>query len=84
MTRRDPIVEEVRKHREAIAREHGNSVDAIVAAFQRDEASGHEVTVSFPPKRLVKRARRQKPADTRRPNKALHPTAAGAKVSGRG
>ena len=35
MTRRDPIVEEVRKHREAIAREHGNDLDAIIAAFQR-------------------------------------------------
>ena len=32
MTRRDPIVEEVRKHREAIAREHGNDLEAIVAA----------------------------------------------------
>ena len=66
MTRRDPIVEEVRKHREAIAREHGNDLDAIIAAFQRQDASDDRATVSFPPKRLV----------ARRPNKALHPTPA--------
>lgn len=84
MTRRDPIVEEVRKHREAIAREHGNNVEAIIAAFQREEASGDDETVSFPPKRFVKRVRRQTSSQTRRPNKALHPTAPGTKVSGRG
>jgi hypothetical protein len=51
MARRDPIVEEVRKNREAIAREHGNDVDAIVAAFKREEAAGAVATVSFPPRR---------------------------------
>ena len=35
--RRDPIVEEVRRNREAIAREHGNDLGAIVAAFQRED-----------------------------------------------
>ena len=60
MTRRDPIVEEVRKHREAIAREHGNDLDAIIAAFQREDARGDRPTVSFPPKRLVARRRRSK------------------------
>ena len=58
--RRDPIVEEVRRNREAIAREHGNDVDAIVAAFQREEATNGVTTVSFPPKRLVKPATRRK------------------------
>jgi hypothetical protein len=57
MTRRDPIVEEVRKHREAIARELG-SIDDIVAAFQREEALDGIPSVSFPPKRIAKRAPR--------------------------
>ncbi len=74
MTRRDPIVEEVRKHREAIAREHGNDLDAIVAAFQRQDASDDRATVSFPPKRLVDRRLRPKPK-SRRPNTRLHRTA---------
>jgi hypothetical protein len=68
--RRDPIVEEVRKHREAIAREHGNDVDAIVAAFQREDKISGVATVSFPPKRVLKRVPRRKPAKTRRPNRA--------------
>jgi hypothetical protein len=57
MTRRDPIVEEVRKHREAIARELG-SIEDIVAAFQREEATDGIPSVSFPPKRIAKRAPR--------------------------
>ena len=76
MTRRDPIVEEVRKHREAIAREHGNDLDAIIAAFQRQDASDDRATVSFPPKRLVARRPQSKHTKSRRPNKALHPTPA--------
>lgn len=71
---RDPIVEEVRRHREAIAREHGNDVDAIVAAFQREEATSGVTTVSFPPKRFVKPATRRKLAKIRRPNKRMEPT----------
>ena len=76
MTRRDPIVEEVRKHREAIAREYGNDLDAIIAAFQRQDASDDRATVSFPPKQLVDRRPRSKPTKSRRPNKRLHRTAA--------
>ena len=76
MTRRDPIVEEVRKHREAIAREHGNDLDAIVAAFQRQDASEDRATVSFPPKRVVDPRSRSKSTKSRRPNKRLHRTAA--------
>lgn len=57
MTHRDPIVAEVRKHREAIARELGD-VDAIVAALQREEATDGLPSVSFPPKRIAKRGSR--------------------------
>lgn len=57
MTRRDPIVAEVRKHREALARELGD-VDAIVAAFQREDALVGMPTVSLRPKRIIKRAPR--------------------------
>jgi hypothetical protein len=57
--RRDPIVEQVRRNREAIAREHGNNLDAIVAAFQREEAASGVVTVSLPPKRVAKPTKRR-------------------------
>ena len=76
MTRRDPIVEEVRKHREAIAREHGNDLDAIIAAFQRQDASDDRATVSLPPKRIVDRRPRSKP-----PNRG-GPTRGSEKLSG--
>ena len=76
MTRRDPIVEEVRRHREAIAREHGNDLDAMIVAFQHQDASDDRPTVSFPPKRLVVRRPRSKPPKSRRPNTRLHRTAA--------
>jgi len=82
MTRRDPIVDEVRKHREAIAREHGNDLAAIVAALEGDESFEDVPTVSFPPKRIAKRTSRHTPGKTRRP-KALHRTAARAIVNGR-
>jgi hypothetical protein len=36
---RDPIVEEVRRNREAVARERGNDVGAIIAAFKREDAA---------------------------------------------
>ena len=75
--RRDPIVEEVRRNREAIAREHGNDMDAIVAAFQRAEAASGGTTVSFPPKRLVKPATHQK-LKVRRP-KRMEPTRSGSR-----
>ena len=73
MTRRDPIVEEVRKHRAAIAREHGNDIEAILAALERE--SDDSPTVSFPPKRVATRVRRRKTRSTRRPIKAMEPTA---------
>ena len=73
MTRRDPIVEEVRKHRAQIAREHGNDVAAIVAALEGEDPAETTPMVSFPPKRLPKRAPRRRLRATRRPNKALEP-----------
>ena len=72
--RRDPIVEDVRKHRAAIARKHGNRLDSILAAFRREEASWPAGTVSRPPKQIGTRASRPK-ATTRRP-KRLHRTGA--------
>jgi len=74
MTRRDPIVAEVRKHREAYAREHGNSVDAIVVALRREEACGNVPTVSFPPKKIGKAVRRGA-GKNRRLSQRMAPTA---------
>lgn len=74
MTRRDPIVEEVRRHREAIAREHGDDLDAVIAAFQRQDARDSRPTVSLAPKRTEQQV--QPKRATRRPNKRLHRTAA--------
>ena len=74
--RRDPIVEEVRKHRAAIAREHGNRLDAILAAFRREEAGWPAGAVSRPAKKLPKPAATPTSQGTRRPNKRLHRTAA--------
>ena len=72
MTRRDPIVEEVRKHRAAIAREHGNDIEAILAALEREPDD--TPTVSLPPKRHATRVRPGKTRSTRRP-KRMEPTA---------
>ena len=74
--RRDPIVEEVRKHRAAIAREHGNRLDAILAAFRREEADWPAGTVSRPAKELAKPTPTPTSQGTRRPNRRLHRTAA--------
>ena len=72
MIRRDPIVEEVRKHRAAIARKHGNDIEAILEALEREPDD--TPTVSFPPKRLAARERPRKTRSTRRP-KRMEPTA---------
>jgi hypothetical protein len=74
--RRDSIVEEVRKHRAAIAAEHGNRLEAILAALQREEADWPAGTVSRPPKALAPQTSTTKRQGTRRPNKRLHRTAA--------
>ena len=80
MTRRDPIVDEVRKHRAAIAREFGNDIAAIVAGL---EASEDIPTVSLPPRRLPTHRRAAKAGKSRRPNKALEPSRACAIMSPR-
>ena len=72
MIRRDPIVEEVRKHRAAIAREHGNDIEAILAAVEQESDDGP--TVSLPPKRLATRVRKRTARPVRRP-KRMEPTA---------
>jgi hypothetical protein len=72
--RRDPIVEEVRRNREAIAREHGNDLDAIVAAFQREESASGVKTVSFRAKRVSKPVMRLRTVKSRRPDKSPQPT----------
>jgi hypothetical protein len=74
--RRDPIVEEVRKHRAAIAGEHGNRLGAILKAFQREEADWPAGTVSRPPKVLATHISKTKSHGIRRPNKRLHRTTA--------
>ena len=54
---RDPIVDEVRAIREAIAEEHGHDLKAIVAYFQRQDAASPTKGVSLPPKYLPDRER---------------------------
>lgn len=76
--RRDPIVEEVRKNREAIAREHGNDLEAIVAAFQKEDAASDIASVSLPPRRLST-VKPKKDARTRRPNKRMEPARSGSR-----
>ena len=56
---RDPIVEEVRAIREAIAKKHGYSVKAIVRALQREETKGGGRLVSLAPKRIRKKQQRK-------------------------
>ena len=50
---RDPIVEEVRAARDAIAKEHGYDIQAIFAALREmEEQSGRE-HVTLPPRRVA-------------------------------
>ncbi|MBI4487080.1 MAG: hypothetical protein HY655_13820 [Acidobacteria bacterium] len=56
----DPIVDEVRAHRAAIAREHGNDLKAIIAALKRKEGADGRRVVSFVAKREVKKLTRRK------------------------
>jgi hypothetical protein len=48
----DPIIEEVRRIRDAIAKEHGYDIKAIVGALKRQEAEGGRNLVTLPAKRL--------------------------------
>lgn len=77
MTRRDSIVEEVRKHRAAIARKHGNDIGAILAALEQEPDD--TPTVSLSPKLLATRVRKRVSRATRRPNKRMEPTRSGSR-----
>jgi hypothetical protein len=53
---RDPIVEEVRRHRKQHATEHGNDLERIVADLrEKEKTSGHKV-VTRKPKLLLQDA----------------------------
>jgi len=51
----DPIVEEVRRAREAHAKQFNYDLDAIVEDLQKQEKESGVSTVSLPPKRATKR-----------------------------
>ena len=44
---RDPIVDEIRVHRMAIAQEHGNDLKAIITALRRKQGADGRRVVSF-------------------------------------
>ena len=50
----DPIVEEVRKAREAYAAKFNYDLEAIVADLKRQERESGWTFVSFPPRRIKK------------------------------
>jgi hypothetical protein len=66
---KDPIVEEVRKHREARAAKFGFNIRAIVEdVMRRQAASGHRVvdlSKEYRPKRRLKPMRKAKGNKTR-------------------
>ena len=55
----DPIVAEVRAHRAAIAREHGNDLKAIIAALRRKQGADGRRVVSFATTREVSKPKRK-------------------------
>jgi len=57
---RDPIVDEVRAHRTAIAQEHGNDLKAIVAALRKKQGADGRRVVSFVAKRESAKPARRK------------------------
>lgn len=57
---RDPIVAEVRRIRDALAKEHGYDVKAIVLALQRQEAESGRKLVALPARRLPQEAEERK------------------------
>ena len=75
MTHHDPIVEEVRKHRAAIARKHGNDIGAILEALEQEQEPDDTPTVSRPPKLVATRARKPSTRSIRRPTERMEPTA---------
>lgn len=57
---RDPIVDEVRAIRAAIAQEHGNDLKAIIAALKRKEGADGRRVVSLAAKRAPKKQAKRK------------------------
>jgi len=57
---RDPIIDEVRAHRTAIAQEHGNDLKAIIAALKRKQGADGRRVVSFVAKREPTKQTRRK------------------------
>jgi hypothetical protein len=57
---RDPIVEEVRAHRAALAAEHGNDLKTLIAALRRKQSAGGRRVVSFAAKRESAKPARRK------------------------
>ena len=56
---KDPIVEEVRAIRAAIAAEHGNNLDAIIRALKRKEGADGRRVVDLTTKRAPKKQTRE-------------------------
>ena len=57
---RDPIIDEVRAHRAAIAQEHGNDLKAIIEALRRKQgADGRRVVTFVATQEPTKQARRK-------------------------
>lgn len=54
---KDPIVEEIRKIREAYAKKFNYDIEAIAKDLRKKERAGGRKVVSFPPKRLEKSER---------------------------
>jgi hypothetical protein len=56
---KDPIVEEVRAIRAAIAAEHGNDLDAIIRALKRKQGADGRRVVNLATKRAARRQTRK-------------------------
>jgi hypothetical protein len=57
---RDPIVDEVRSQRAAIAQEHGNNLKAIIAALKRKEGADGRRVVSLASRQESKKGARRR------------------------
>ena len=75
---RDPIVDEIRAIRAAIAQEHGNDLNAIVAALKRREGTDGRRVVSLAVAGTPRTPAATRKAGRRRPDERSHPAAARA------
>jgi hypothetical protein len=57
---RDPIIDEVRAIRAAIAEEHGNDLKSIMAAFRRRQGADGRRVVDLTTKRAPKKPAKRK------------------------